>query len=151
MKIRLLALSLSVFLVFACKNNDHKEAKETESVVVSRDSETQDEIPVKQCYLYASDQDTISLNISKLDSIVTGSLIYSYFEKDINRGQISGMMHGDTLVADYIFESEGTTSQRKVIFVQEENKLVEAFTASDSTGLKLNEDFALTRTNCGVN
>ncbi len=152
MKIRLITFGLTGVLLISCKNNENQKTEKTEDVVEEQ-SEEMDNIPVKQCYLYASEKDTISLNISKLDSNITGSLVYSLYEKDINRGEISGTMHGDTLFAEYSYMSEGKTSAREVIFLQKGNLLIEGFSSKDDniTAYTFNEDFPLKRTNCGVN
>ncbi len=152
MKIRLLTLGLSSILIISCKNDKDQETKETETLVEAQQYEEEEtKIPVKMCYLYASETDTISLNIQKLDENISGSLIYMLKEKDINRGQISGTMEGDTLFADYEFISEGKNSSRPIMFLQRDNQLLEGYLTEDSTSYKFNEDFALTRTNCGVN
>ena len=153
MKIRLLTLGLSGILIISCKNNENQDTKDSETLVEAQQQyeEEEEEIPVMMCYLYASETDTISLNIEKLDKNISGSLIYMLKEKDINRGEISGEMKGDTLFADYEFMSEGKTSVRQVMFLQKENQLVEGYLTEDSKNYKFNEDFALTRTNCGVN
>ncbi|SFC11052.1 hypothetical protein SAMN04487907_102279 [Zunongwangia mangrovi] len=152
MKFRLLTLGLSSILIISCKNDKDQETKETETLVEAQQYEEEEtKIPVKMCYLYASATDTISLNIQKLDETISGSLIYMLKEKDINRGQISGKMKGDTLFAEYSFMSEGENSFRPVMFLQKDNQLIEGYLTEDSTSYKFNEDFALTRTNCGVN
>ena len=153
MKIRLLTLGLSGILIISCKNNENQDTKDSETLVEAQQQyeEEEEEIPVMMCYLYASETDTISLNIEKLDKNISGSLIYMLKEKDINRGQISGTMKGDTLFAEYVFMSEGKNSVRPVMFLQKDNQLIEGYVTDDSTSYKFNEDFALTRTNCGVN
>ena len=152
MKTGLLILSLGGILMISCKNNENQEAKKSESVVQSQQPEDEEEIPVKMCYLYASETDTISLNIEKLNKNVSGSLVYMLYEKDVNRGEISGIMKGDTLFADYEFMSEGKNSVRPIMFLQKGNQLIEGYASGqDTTAYKFNEDFALTRTNCGVN
>jgi hypothetical protein len=71
-----------------------------------------------QCYVYASAKDTIRLTLATTQPTVTGQLTYHYFEKDRNYGTIRGTMHGDTLLAAYTFQSEGTMSVREVAFVR---------------------------------
>lgn len=137
MKIRLLTLGLSGILIISCKNNENQDTKDSETLVEAQQQyeEEEEEIPVMMCYLYASETDTISLNIEKLDKNISGSLIYMLKEKDINRGEISGEMKGDTLFADYEFMSEGKTSVRQVMFLQKENQLVEGYLTEDSKKL----------------
>jgi len=151
MKTRLLILGLSGILIVSCKNNKEEDTTKNQSVVESQQPEDKEEIPVKMCYLYASENDTISLNIEKLEEDISGSLVYMLHEKDINRGEISGTMKGDTLFADYEYMSEGKNSVRPVMFLKRDNQFIEGFTSEDTSAYTFNEDFALTRTNCGVN
>jgi hypothetical protein len=80
-----------------------------------------------QCYAYTAGKDTVRLILQTTQPTVAGQLIYSYFEKDRNRGTISGAMHGDTLLADYTFQSEGTTSVRQVAFVRRGSGFIEGY------------------------
>ncbi|WBL27169.1 hypothetical protein [Zunongwangia sp. HGR-M22] len=150
MKIRPIILGLCGILIFSCKNNETKSAKPTETIV-EEPIQAEEEIPVMMCYMYASETDTISLNIEKLDKSVTGSLVYMLQEKDVNRGRIDGEMKGDTLFAEYSFMSEGKNSVRPIVFLQKDDQLIEGTATEDSTSYSFNESFPLTRTNCGVN
>lgn len=80
-----------------------------------------------QCYAYRTDTDTVRLTLQTTQPTVTGQLAYRYFEKDRNTGTISGTMHGDTLLADYTFQSEGTTSVREVAFLRRDIGFVEGY------------------------
>jgi hypothetical protein len=80
-----------------------------------------------QCYAHTTATDTIRLTLQTTQPTVTGQLTYHYFEKDRNRGTISGSMHGDTLLADYTFQSEGTTSVRQVAFLRRDIGFIEGF------------------------
>lgn len=80
-----------------------------------------------QCYAHISATDTVRLTLQIAPPTVTGQLIYNYFEKDRNQGTISGTMHGDTLLADYTFRSEGTTSVRQVAFLRRDIGFIEGF------------------------
>jgi hypothetical protein len=80
-----------------------------------------------QCYAYRTETDTVRLTLQTTQPTVTGQLAYRYFEKDRNQGTISGTMHGDTLLADYTFQSEGTTSVRQVAFLRRDIGFVEGF------------------------
>jgi hypothetical protein len=80
-----------------------------------------------QCYAHTTATDTIRLTLQNTQPTVTGQLTYHYFEKDRNRGTISGTMHGDTLLADYTFQSEGTTSVRQVAFLRRDIGFIEGF------------------------
>jgi len=54
-------------------------------------------------------------------------LSYSLFEKDSNKGTISGEVKGDTILAEYNFDSEGMRSTREVVFLKRDRKLYEGF------------------------
>ena len=80
-----------------------------------------------QCYAYTAGKDTVRLTLQTTQPTVAGQLTYNYFEKDRNKGTISGTMHGDTLLADYTFQSEGTTSVRQVAFLRRDIGFIEGF------------------------
>ena len=80
-----------------------------------------------QCFAYRTETDTVRLTLQTTQPTVTGQLAYRYFEKDRNQGTISGQMHGDTLLADYTFLSEGTTSVRQVAFLRRDIGFVEGY------------------------
>lgn len=80
-----------------------------------------------QCFAHVTATDTIRLTLQATQPTATGQLTYHYFEKDRNRGTISGILHGDTLLADYTFQSEGTTSVRQVAFLRRDIGFIEGF------------------------
>ncbi|MCF2503051.1 hypothetical protein L0663_06675 [Dyadobacter sp. CY107] len=98
--------------------------KESESTTVV-ESDAQ---PGSECYAYTTEKDSAFLHIEvTADSIVTGDLEYNLFEKDQNRGKIDGQIHGDTLLANYKFMSEGVESTREVAFLKKDGNWVEGF------------------------
>jgi len=106
-------------MVIGCKKKDDTRPIETAA------PEAAAMAPVKTCYLYAKGKDTISLSLSMNANNANGLLDYKLWEKDENTGTISGTFIGDTLYADYAFQSEGTTSVREVVFVKSADKLTE--------------------------
>lgn len=80
-----------------------------------------------QCYQSIENRDTASVTLNIQDDKVTGSLSYNLFEKDKNNGVIAGIVKGDTIIADYTFQSEGTTSIRQVAWLKQDNQLIEGF------------------------
>jgi hypothetical protein len=52
---------------------------------------------------------------------------YLFSEKDQSRGTFDGLMKGDTLIADYTFQSEGTTSVRQIVYLFFRDKAVEGY------------------------
>ena len=79
------------------------------------------------CYTFATKKDTAFLHMNVTDNIVSGDLEYHFFEKDSNKGTIQGKIIGDTLIAEYTFLSEGTTSIREIVMIKKGNDLVEGF------------------------
>lgn len=79
------------------------------------------------CYASVTAADSVSLRLVNTNGDITGELTYNNYEKDDNRGTIMGQMHGDTLLADYTFMSEGTQSVRQVAFLKKGDGFVEGY------------------------
>ena len=79
------------------------------------------------CYASVTAADSATLRLVNTNGDITGELTYNYYEKDDNRGTIMGQMHGDTLLADYTFMSEGTESVRQVAFLKKGEGFVEGY------------------------
>lgn len=105
-----------IFLLAACNNNTQNIKEEAVSMTE----------PLS-CYAYIHNNDSILLNFTVDDNIVTGNLTYNFFEKDDNEGSVNGEMHGDTIFAVYKFQSEGKESEREIAFLKRENTFVEGF------------------------
>lgn len=103
--------------------------KEEKEVVTEKEMEQQEiSVSSKDCYLYVKAKDTVKLTlITANGGNVSGDLVYNFFEKDKNSGTVSGMFKGDTLHADYSFQSEGIKSVRETVFIRKGNTLVEGF------------------------
>ena len=57
------------------------------------------------------------MSLNHAGDSVSGSLSYNWYEKDDNSGTFKGAVKNDTvIVANYTFQSEGTTSVRQVAF-----------------------------------
>ncbi len=110
------------------------------------------------CYTYTTPKDTVLLLLNHNDGVVTGDLIYNYFEKDKNTGTIKGRFNGDTLFADYTFMSESVESVREVAFLKRGNSFQEGFgEVTEQSGkmvfknksrLNFNNNAFLTKGNC---
>jgi hypothetical protein len=83
--------------------------------------------PVEHCYAKVDSKDTVQLRLVMNDNQVTGSLLYKLAEKDSNKGQLQGTMHGDVLIANYTFQSEGTESVREVAFRIKDSTATEGY------------------------
>ena len=112
---------LALALLAACQSADRKSS--------SSDSNGKDFLTAetKQCYYYIKDKDTATLNLDRSNDQVKGVLSYKLYEKDANNGVIAGIVRGDTIIADYTFQSEGATSIRQVVWLKQDNNLIEGF------------------------
>lgn len=125
MKIIFACTLLSV--IFACNESPNTDTSKTDSSATTDTGRMIIQIPRSTCYRYATASDTITLKVETFPNVVTGLLNYSLKEKDKNRGEIDGVMHGDTLVADYTFMSEGTRSVRQVVFLLKDDVATEGY------------------------
>ena len=124
----------SFFIALALLSSCGSQADKTEKSTSTQET-AKEEIPM-QCYEYASQGDTVALNLVHIGDTYTGSLFYLFKEKDRNVGTIHASMRGDILVADYTFISEGTKSVRQVAFKKVGNTYVEGYGESvDENGV----------------
>lgn len=80
-----------------------------------------------RCFEQQNASDTFLMQLRITDAGVEGDLKYGFKEKDSNTGQFAGVMYGDTLLADYHFMSEGTTSVRQVAFLITDSTATEGY------------------------
>lgn len=110
------------------------------------------------CYQYQTDKDTIQLQLNIAGDKVSGSLVYKLHEKDRNTGTLKGNFKGDTLIADYLFDSEGSSSIRQIAFLRQGDLLLEGYGESiekdgqvqfkDPATLSFSTAFSLKKTTC---
>ena len=112
----IIALSL---VIFTSCNTEKKQESTTKKEVKTTQIET--------CYQHTKDSSTIKLNIKINDNIVTGDLLYDYYQKDRSAGKIKGELKSDTLFANYTFVSEGVESEREVVFIKTASGWVEGY------------------------
>lgn len=116
-----LLFSLSL-LAFACNNRS-----EDSSASDSDTTEVKVMIPAQTCYVGSIGRDSIFLKVERFPHVVTGTLEYKNYEKDRSSGGIDGKMKGDTLLADYMFTSEGTQSVAQVVFLLQGDTAIEGY------------------------
>ncbi|PHQ28438.1 hypothetical protein [Leeuwenhoekiella nanhaiensis] len=135
---------IAVFILLGC---DQSKKTDTES------------FPVKAgCYGYAEKGTQITFQITRVDPLVQGTLIYDWAEKDRNSGSFNGSYKNGLILGTYTFVSEGTESSREIAFKVEDSMLLEGHGETQSTGkmtsftntenLKFNDDFRLILGNC---
>lgn len=154
MKNYLIALFALTTLITSCQDTSKTRTPEKTGLAETAEAGMQ-----QHCYLYVKNRDTVSLTLNKEGIKHSGDLTYNLFEKDKNTGKVSGKMNGDTLLLDYTFNSEGTTSVRQVAFLKKGNQLIEGYGAAEEKDGKMvfkaiqNLDFSangitLTKTDC---
>ncbi|KYP16400.1 META domain-containing protein [Flavihumibacter sp. CACIAM 22H1] len=115
-----------VLLLIAC-NNSVQEEKSTASSLV-------DSIQLadnQYCFESANMNDSVQLQLDQVGMEVSGELIYAIKGKDRNVGTVQGEWLGDTLLLDYLFQSEGALSSRQLAFLKTDSLLLEGYGASE--------------------
>lgn len=128
-----------VAITFASCSGDKKTNVITDSSAVAV-TDTTNTLPVDpalgNCYAYIKNRDTATLKLQVAGEEVTGDLSYKLFEKDNNKGKIAGELKGDTIIAEYTFDSEGMRSVREIVFLHKDGKLIEGFGDVEQKGVK---------------
>jgi hypothetical protein len=126
MKHSLLFLSLAAIAVGSC-NEPKKSTEAINRKDTSKAIENKIMIPASACYATTTGKDTVHLKVEVFEHVVTGTLLYKLYEKDSNIGEFEGQFHGDTLLADYTFMSEGIRSVRQVVFLIKDSMAMEGY------------------------
>ncbi|QDW26165.1 hypothetical protein FFJ24_015620 [Pedobacter sp. KBS0701] len=125
MKNMIPVLGIATLLMAACQGGTAKKTQaKIDSTIVTNAETATDSV---QCYQYIKNRDTATLSLKSENNKVTGTLGYNLYEKDKNAGTIAGIVKGDTIVANYTFQSEGQTSVREVAFLKQGAQLIEGF------------------------
>jgi len=112
-----------------------------------------------ECYSSMMDNNSAAMELNiNTNNEVNGKLSYSYYQKDKNEGTIVGNIKGDTLIADYTFMSEGTSSVRQVVFLKKDGMYIEGFgdvlesngkmVFTDKTKLKFDPKMVFNKVDC---
>lgn len=86
------------------------------------------------CYLDVVGKDSLFVRIDDNLGTISGKMHYKNFEKDSSYGDLTGIVSGDTIKAEYVFEAEGTTSTREIWFLRKDGNLLEGIGEYDATG-----------------
>ena len=159
MKYSFLVLSLAAIMIASC-NNEPKKSTEIPTVEDTvKTVENKIMIPASSCYTSITGKDTVTLKVEIFPNVVTGKLLYKFYQKDSNKGEFDGQLHGDTLLADYKFMSEGKLSTRQVIFLIKNNVAREGYgkmeekngkmVFKDMKGVSFETGLALNKVECG--
>ncbi len=113
----------ALIVIFALFTSCEKNKKETPETAQPDPAPPVVEAELKECFLYAANRDTVTMTLTRNADNASGEMQYNLFEKDGNFGTFSGTFIGDTLYADYTFESEGMTSVREAVFLRKGDKM----------------------------
>ena len=159
MKKLLPIIFFAVTIAASCKNEPKKTTDVTTIVDTVKTVENKTITPVASCYSYIKDKDTVTLKMEGSANNVTGKLTYKLYQKDSNKGELSGQLNGDTLLADYKFMSEGQLSTRQVIFLIRNNVAKEGYgkmeekngkmVFKDMKGVSFETGLTLNKVECG--
>lgn len=121
---RYIFLCFGLSLALAACNSNSTQTSNTANTTPS-DSSIQN--TQQSCFQYIKDKDTARITMMSSGVITTGELSYNLYEKDKNNGVFEGELHGDTLIAEYTFNSEGRESIRQVGFLKKGDQLIEGY------------------------
>lgn len=118
-------------IMASCTSNqaDKKLADSSAMIAVDTTFSATNEKPEHSinCYQYIKNKDTASMQLRTNGEEITGFLDYHIWEKDANKGTLSGEMKGDTLIAEYTFDSEGLRSVREIVLLKKDGKFYEGY------------------------
>lgn len=123
-------LLITTATTISCNNSEPEKTAETaamQDTSTVKPAENKVMVPVSGCYSFVKHKDTVLLKMDQFPNVVTGILSYHFYEKDNNNGDIDGTLHGDTLIADYKFMSEGKVSVRQVAFLLQDSSATEGY------------------------
>ena len=86
------------------------------------------------CYGFSENGTKITFQITRVDPLVQGNLIYDWAEKDRNSGGFNRSFENDMIIGTYTFVSEGVQSSREVAFKVEDANLIEGHGELQSAG-----------------
>jgi hypothetical protein len=120
-------LALLSLTLLSCNNQQGTSADTRDDTDPSKSAETKTMVPGSTCYMGTSGNDVFRFKVDVYENLVTGDLDYLYSEKDQQTGIFQGRFSGDTLWADYTFESEGKMSSRPIVFLIKNDTAVEGY------------------------
>ena len=128
---------LTLFIFTACNSNMATVAENKDSLPNVKKTSEAPPLSEKHCYENYSEKDSVKLELITNENNVTGTLKIKLFNKDENKGTFIGKMRGDTLIADYIFMSEGTRSIRQIAYLKRNKTLIEGYGNVEEKGGKM--------------
>jgi hypothetical protein len=118
--VNLFSAVILIAISTSCMNNK-KEVEGVPKLQVEAPLETK----AKECYQAIIEKDTVTLTVDVNNvNQFEGELNYSYYQKDKSFGTLLGNVKGDTIFADYTFQSEGKTSIRELVFLKKDSNTI---------------------------
>ncbi len=138
---KFLSLGFLTVLLLSCQKTQVEKhaAIETSDSLAENAVTPINELKSHQCYLNVTGRDSLVLKYENNQGTVIGTMAFKNFQKDSSFGDVKGNFSGDTLKLNYTFQSEGTTSVREVIFLNQNNTLIERTGPLDETGPKFSD------------
>lgn len=111
----------TLFIYFLAACNNIKMEDQNSSIKTNLVTEP------SSCYSFNNGKDSIKMSIEITNNEAKGDLNFNYYEKDSNTGTFTGNLNGDTLWANYTFISEGTESNREIVFLKQGDKWIQGY------------------------
>jgi len=155
MRNKILIAGFCAALIVSCNKKAETEVKETIAPDVVLPSVVSVE---KECYQFVKNKDSVTMSITRNGNDVSGQLRFNWFEKDDSDGIFKGKFKGDTLVADYTFQAEGTSSVREMVFLKSGDTFNPGYGDMEESGnkqvfknpkaIKFDKEVVLAKTSC---
>ncbi|WP_316746037.1 hypothetical protein [Pedobacter gandavensis] len=125
----LLFAGMAVIMASCTSNQAEKKVTDSSMIAVDTTFSPTNEAPKHEitCYQYVKNKDTANMQLRINGEEITGFLDYHIYEKDANKGTLSGEMKGDTLIAEYTFDSEGMRSVRELVLLKKDGRFYEGY------------------------
>jgi hypothetical protein len=119
-----------VLTLVSCTSNEEKSAPDENSGTVHTGAtdtivSSGEVVRLEGCYQQVVQRDTATMYLNVIGTEVTGKLVYNHYEKDDNTGSLKGELKDGRIYADYVFQSEGQSSSREVVFQIRDTVLLE--------------------------
>ena len=117
MTFKILFFLCAMSFIVSCHNQSHESKENIQSANAG----------LLACYRYINKEDTVILKTISENGVVTGTLVYNFYQKDKYSGTIQGQIKGELLIADFTFFSTGVKSVRQVAFKKKGKSFIEGF------------------------
>lgn len=123
-----LIIASAIFIAVSCekKLDQSIDTKSSADKIANLENGNPVEPSTEQtCYLGVIGKDSVFISLDDNLGTFTGKMRYKNSQKDSSMGDLLGSKNGDTLKLNYIFASEGVTSDREIYFLLKDKNLIE--------------------------